>query len=474
MKLKAILFLAGCALALHIAFVQHNTLLAWAMLFVLSAALSPARVTARLMNPTLVVPILTGTIFDVIRTKIVEMGYISTDFGKTSSGFAAPVKWDQEIISQMPIDPPVEDHTPGDDLTADGATNAKTLLYDVRVKINRAKRVRIKLPNLDAVSLMANPAFMKGVENAGVKLARAVLSDVFGAFNSQNFSQELVVASGSQDFDTLGDATEKLNTLGTNTPRFMLTGSNYIRPIAGDPRTQSGDYKGQMLAGDPYRRLNGIEGFEEVREFPLMPTNNVSLGDIVGNVNDYISLTAGTLSDAAYPKVANGDRLRFDGDDLPAGLLEDHDYYVRDLDVDNDKFKVADDVGGAAINITDAGTGTMTAQKFEALNAVAFNRTAIHFASRQLEDNVALAQQMGVPLLFKEVTEPDPEGSGLTLTVFFHLSTKKELFAVIYITYGFNAGRGMACDTNNPVAAALTAGKGMDYQALRIVETATN
>jgi len=54
----------------------------------------------------------------------------------------------------------------------------------------------------------------------------------------------------------------------------------------------------------------------------------------------------------------NGETLRFKGGDLPAGLSQVTVYFVRD--VTTNTFKVAATGGGTAINITDAGSGTMT------------------------------------------------------------------------------------------------------------------
>lgn len=56
--------------------------------------------------------------------------------------------------------------------------------------------------------------------------------------------------------------------------------------------------------------------------------------------------------------LSNGQTLRFKGADLPGGLVQVTVYYVRD--VTTNTFKLAATGGGAAIDITDAGSGTMT------------------------------------------------------------------------------------------------------------------
>jgi len=57
---------------------------------------------------------------------------------------------------------------------------------------------------------------------------------------------------------------------------------------------------------------------------------------------------------------ADGIKVQFIGSDLPAPLVAATDYYVRDSDQANGTFKVATALGGAALNLTDAGTGTQT------------------------------------------------------------------------------------------------------------------
>lgn len=55
--------------------------------------------------------------------------------------------------------------------------------------------------------------------------------------------------------------------------------------------------------------------------------------------------------------LVDGDRVRFKGNDLPAGITQSVLYYVRDKTTNT--FKVAATSGGAAVDLTDAGSGTM-------------------------------------------------------------------------------------------------------------------
>jgi len=76
-----------------------------------------------------------------------------------------------------------------------------------------------------------------------------------------------------------------------------------------------------------------------------------------GSFNSFTA-NAGTdvFTDNSHGLV-NGDALRFKGTDLPAPLEQSTIYYVRDATTNT--FKVAATAGGAAIDITDVGSGTM-------------------------------------------------------------------------------------------------------------------
>lgn len=72
-----------------------------------------------------------------------------------------------------------------------------------------------------------------------------------------------------------------------------------------------------------------------------------------------ITANAGTdVITSAGHGLVNGRPVRFEGVDLPDGIVEGTVYFVRDATTDT--FKIAATIGGAAINILDAGTGTQT------------------------------------------------------------------------------------------------------------------
>lgn len=427
------------------------------------------RGTGRLFTPTLISPILVGGIADAFRTKVPEIAFFSIDTGMATGMngeklFPAPVKWQQEIISQKAIDPTASDFTPGDSFIS-SATDSTTLAEDIKMTINRAKIVKIKLTAASAAALLANPVFMAALTNSGKALARAVLTDVIGEFTAANFSRELVELVASTDLDTLSNATSSLNSVGAHGPRFLLGGSTFMQNLGGDPRVASGDYRAQRLDGDEFiREYVGLEGFSRAREFPNMPSNTTLLGTFT------TVFATNVITVSAAHGLAVGDRVRVttSAADLPDAMVIDTDYYVLTVPSAT-TLTVSATVGGSVLNILDDGTGTHSIYAYEGINAVAFAKGALHIAIRPLFSNDELAAQLGIPKTFKTEQGLDPE-TGLTFTIYLYQDPANgDLYAAVVIFYGVRAGRGLSGNAN---PASLAAGTAMDYDALRIVQLA--
>lgn len=414
-------------------------------------------------NVTLVQSILAEQIFPAFRTKVPELSFFSVDYGKVNGAPPVPVKWEQEVISKMMIAPTAADYTPGTDLTT-GATGAETLAVDVKLRIDRAAIVNVKLTAANAAALAADEVFKESLVESGKTLSRFVISKVIAGVTQKNFSSELVTTLANTDYDVLEDATTDLNENGAGVPRFCLGGSSWMQKVGADARTASGDYAGQRLEGDPYRSYKNIAGFSEVREFPNMPTNTTTLGTFTANTSTEV------LTVSAAHGLAVGDRVRVSSTTtLPAGLAAATDYYVLTVP-STTTLTVSATIGGSAVNITDTGTGTHTIQKYEGLNAFAFAQNAIHIAFRPLEYNDALAASLGIPKAFKRENVMDEE-TGLTFTLWLYQApTTGDIYAAVVVFFGFRAGRGLSGATN-PMAE--TAGSTFDKAGLRIVELAS-
>lgn len=460
--LKFILTLCAIALVAFTA-VQHSLAVAFVETIVFGSLLLSPQTWGReyrLGTPTLITDVLTGKIIKPLRTMVPELGYFSTDFGKQGSEFAQPAKFNQEVISHLIAAPTAERFTPGSGLGSN-AQNPKDLLTDCKVRINLGAKVTLKLPTVDAVKYFLTTAFAEAQAEATRSLGRFVLADAVAKFNQGCFSQEYLVTKAANEYSKINRVRGALNKLGTKTPRFILGETDWMAALAEDPVVASGDYHGQMTGEDPYLTLKNIAGFSAIREYPNMPTNSSAVGSAtIANAGDLFTLAAHGL--------VNNKRVRLTDIVTSTGISVDTDYYIKGATTNT--FQVSLTPGGAAV-VIGTGDGTATVSLFEGINALAFERRAVHIAFRQLLDNSDLARSLGIPETSRKVQSRDEE-TGLPVTWHFWEDTTGtnptgDVFATAVVAYGIVAGREI---TDPDLPAEQTAGSGMDYGAIRLVE----
>lgn len=469
--LKAVLTIFACVLIPMVAAKFHATfgpLAGIIAAFVLAnlffgSYLAPVN---QLGTPTLITNLLTGKIIKPLRTAVPELGFFSVDWGQNGGEFAPPVKFGHRVVSHMLAAPAAERFTPGSGLGSN-TNNPKDLLTDASVLINLGAKVSIKLPVADAVKYLLDPAFKATLEEATVSLGRFVVSDAVAKYDQARFSQELRVTKEAVELDKIGDVRAALNKLGTRTPRFILGETDWVKNLSRDPVVASGDYHGQRTGEDPYITLVNIEGFSAIREFPNMPTNSATLSTFTAVAETDV------ITVSAAHGLAVGDRVRVttSAADLPLNLAIDTDYFVKTVP-SSTTLTLSATRGGGTFDIGDTGSGTHTIAKFEALNAMAFERRAIHIAFRHLLDNSELARQLGIPETSKKVQVNLPGAAPVTWHFWEDATGANptgDVYATAVVAYGITAGREIADDA---APGEQAAGAGMDYGAIRLVETA--
>ncbi|MEQ1862992.1 MAG: hypothetical protein ABMA13_23975 [Chthoniobacteraceae bacterium] len=420
----------------------------------------------RLGTPTLITSILTGKIIAPLLTKVPELGYFSTDFGNAGGEFAPPVKFGQEVISHLIAAPTAEAFTPGGGLGSN-SQNPKDLLTDAKVKIDMAAKVTIKLPVTDAIKYLLSPAFSETLNQGTIALGRYVVGKVVNRIDQRRFSQEMVVTKAANEFSKLNAVRAAMNKLGTLTPRFILGETDWMTPLAEDPVITSGDYFGQRTGDDPYLTVVNVAGFSQAREYPNMATNSGTLGTFTANASTNV------ITVSAAHGLAIGDRVRVSSaTTLPAGLAADTDYFVATVP-STTTLTVSATRSATSVDITDTGTGTHTITKFEGLNALAFERRAIHVAFRHLLDNSELARALGIPETSKKMQSRADTGVPVTWHFWEDATGTNptgDIFATGVVAFGIAAGREIVDPTT--VAGDQAAGSGMDFGAIRLVEAA--
>lgn len=442
-----------------------------------------------LCDPTLIIPILTGKVFEAFKKKTIGLDFFSTDFGRSASGFTDPVKFGQKVISQLALIPSVSRATPGGLLS--NSQKAKDLVTDLEVAVDRMAAVKVRLPSEDIQQLLSMPAFIQALAEAGMGLGRFVVRDALGeAASARNFTNSIPAAA--PDLDTLETARAQLNTQGALEPRYGVGTTPFMGKIGGDPRVLYTYGYNQKVGGEAYAQFDNIKGFSTLREMPSFPTGNRALATVTADAGANTLVIASLLSasdgidvQAIDPQfdIYNGARVRVSSTgNIPAGLAALTDYFIRDYAPDganggvggsgvSGTFKLAATLGGNAIDITDAGTGTITITQAENLEAFLFERRAIHIATRPMIDPVEAAQKFGIPQSIRvdRVTDPD---TGLDFLIFIWQDTaganpSLDVFATFVVQYGIRAGRGIQSISADPTSFA--ANTGMDRAGLRVV-----
>lgn len=222
---------------------------------------------AACFDATFILPMILREVMEAYKTKLPALGYFLKDISSES------VKWGQEIIAQMPLIPTARDHVPGNDLTTD-AQNVKDLMTEVKMKIDKCKKVILEVPAGDANSLFLDETFRQAMMNSGHALAEAVVTETLAYVNPDTFSNELVVPLAETNKGTLREARVQLNKQKAGLIRYGLAGSDWVGVLEEDPRMQSKDYAGQMVEDNPYSVYKSVDGFREVTEFPAFPSSN--------------------------------------------------------------------------------------------------------------------------------------------------------------------------------------------------------
>lgn len=225
------------------------------------------------------------------------------------------------------------------------------LVEDLPVTLNRHKHVPIKVDYMDQNS--SDIDLMRAVGPQVFELGEEAMLYLCGLMRGSNFSQRSVYAEADSDLDALINIQGDLNTIGASQlGRFGLVNTAVANAIAADTRITSKDYYDEQDGvAMPYRVVRGVSGFQNIWEYPSLPTGNTSNIAVTGATSDL-------LTAASAHGLEVGDRVVFTtSDTLPAGLSTATDYYVLTVP-STTTFTVSASDGGSVVDITDTGTGT--------------------------------------------------------------------------------------------------------------------
>ena len=220
----------------------------------------------------------------------VRLPFLTSAFATDFSNERA--KLNQTVNARIAGLPTVQDYnaTTG---YKNGAQDAKGLLDDVAVTINRHKHVPIKLDFLDAASTVKQINLLEeATMNCGYVLAKSMVDYCLSLVVSTNFSESSTYTVANSDFDMLANLREDMNAKGVNTlGRFGIVNSSVMTTLASDSRIASGDYHGQKIEAEALGHMTAIQGFANIWEYPDMPDNSENQTGFFGTKESIILAT---------------------------------------------------------------------------------------------------------------------------------------------------------------------------------------
>jgi hypothetical protein len=422
-----------------------NPLAAWISVFSVSALLSsPA--PGCFFSTTLQVAEIVADVFEAFRKILPALKYFSTDFS------SAQAKFNQQIIAHVAQLPVVTTH---DQVNGYFQTpqNARSLLTDVKLTMDTWKDVIMKFQNVDLVTDRTYK-YQSIIKGAAFQLGKAVLDSILAKVNSTNISNQLTCAAANATAAKLRLFTAQLNAQGAGPMRYGLVNGPFMTGLQTDTSIISGFYFNQRQTDTPYEELVKIAGFQAVSEYTDFPSNTT------GGAVYTVVFGTGIFTSTAHGLVL-GDRVRVTntGGAVPTGLAINTNYFVIAANLTANTFSLSATSGGAAVVMSDNGSGVNSFNRWDNLNAFFFEDRAVVLASRLPADSIEFAQSRGVPTPVKVEVATDSE-TGLSVLAIERLNTGTlDLELCFSVMFGSAVGR-----------QAGSPGDVMDNAGLRIVE----
>lgn len=213
---------------------------------------------------------------DAFKAMVPMLSAFSTDFS------AAPTRLNDTITAHISGLPSVQDYdaTSGYELNN---VEADSLLTDVSVALNRHKHVPVRVKYLTQLASRKN-LYAEAIKNQAYVLGKSVVDYALTLVTDANVTNETVESTANTSYETLEKVRTALNTQdASQIGRFGIVSSAFAQAIQTDSRVGSGDYYGQLNGATGYRNFRGISGFENLWEYPDMPTNSINLAGVFGD-----------------------------------------------------------------------------------------------------------------------------------------------------------------------------------------------
>lgn len=450
MKHTSPLILAVAALAALMVTAAYGWLAGLAVFAFMSPMAVLRPIPGRCNAPTLTAAEILMDVIDAFTKKLPLIPYIGRDFRPTT------LKLNQTYTAHVPSVPSVEDVSSGD-YSAMTGQNARDLLTDVPVTVNKHKGTKLKWSHINAIK-DNKIEYDKVIALAGYAMAKQVVSDMIAGFSPVNFSQQSLYAVADSDADMLDNICGDLNLVGAiPNGRFGLVNTTVANVLAADSRLTSADYAGQRVRGEGYRRWTDVNGFAEIMEYPDL--SNTTSGTALTSVT---AANSGDLFTKSNHNLVTGQTVT--AASFSAGF-SDGTYYV--IRVSSSTFQLASSyanaLAGTAAAVSADGTGGVITPT-QTLTGFFGEARAITMLAG-VPDGMDLAGQLGINVnrvnSVDIITHPE---TGLTMAgITWEDAGKLDVNFVPTLVYGLSFGR------QTDAAAAGAPGQLMDYAGHRLV-----
>jgi hypothetical protein len=248
-------------------------------LVVASALLRDARPGQ--LNATLSVPELLMDVMDAFKLELFPVRMWTTDFSS-----ATAVKGDK-ITAHIAVVPTTAVYDPVTGF-ANAATPAENLLQDVSVTLNQFRHCPVVVKFLSQLSSKM-PLYKECARNTGFALAKYVMDYGLSKVTLANFTSVFgtgnIVAPANFNLDQLELVRTQCNTQKmAGTGRFGILSSAYAQTLQNDDRVKSALFYATLNGDRGYRVFRNICGFEELVEYPDLPTaTGTTIGGFFGD-----------------------------------------------------------------------------------------------------------------------------------------------------------------------------------------------
>ncbi len=356
--------------------------------------------------PTLSAGTILQKIISAYRTQFPMVDFFSTDFT------AEPMRLGQTVTAHIRTLPGVAAYDPNNGGYENGAIEGRDLLVDLPITVDAHMHAPVKYSHLHLIKDQKR-SYEGTVADQAWVLGRTMLQSILAKVSGVNISQQTVEASANVDLETLESINSAMNLNGASSgARVGIVSTAVAQALALDSRIASKDYYGLLTGGRSYRVFHNVAGFQSIYEYPdfhVYPAGPVTA-----------DAATERLTKAAHG-LAAGTRVRFTtADTLPGGLALNTTYYVVNPTLDT--FQVSATPGGAAVNITNAGTGAHSVASYEQCTGFFTDASAVAVTAGLPEQSHEAAASLGVPptMGMEKITDPE---SGFSLALMKWMKT---------------------------------------------------